>query len=164
MKKMLFSACVSVALVLSWAEIAVGVALGLQRGYENLSEHWLAGALVCILSAGVVTFFPMCFLAAQLNDSRQRYPFNVNDIVGMGAIGGIAGGFFGLFEFLALGKILGVLLLCTTGSTMLRILEAFRGISSELDRAEKESRDLRFQIDMQAIRQHLLESEKQEEH
>lgn len=113
--------------------IGVSVADALLKMYAFFSRHWIAGAFVCLLSACVVTWFPLLFLFL-IEPFRSYHRINIMLLLLIGAIGG----FFGplIFGFVYLPGILGVLLMFSTiGTVAIMIDEASRQL--RLDEARR---------------------------
>ncbi len=101
--------------------IIIGQSVGdyFLRIYHNYNEHFLAGAVICILSAGIVTWFPMIFIVerADFYAKQELAPFAL--IGGAGAV--LAPIIFG---FQNLGLIITLLLIFSAAMTVSILLKA----------------------------------------
>lgn len=110
--------------------IGEGVAYSLIQFYERYSHHWIAGGIVCVFSAAIVTWFPLLFLLEPFQ-SYQRVEMEIAVLIG------VVGGLFAplVFGFSELGGILSKLLILTTVITVSSMLKAFLEVSKKANEA-----------------------------
>lgn len=99
--------------------------------YNNYSQHWIAGAIICLSSGFVIILFPLLFI---IEDTWFEDKLSLKALTLFAFIIGVLSPI--IFGFNSLGLIISILLIFTTLITVEKITKSISELKKKVDEQE----------------------------